>query len=70
MIAIFIKLNLPITWITPAELKISYTNFLFSSTKVKSNLLSSSKVTIIKLSTDNLDSLPIKRSFYLLLRCC
>jgi len=43
MIDIFVRLNLPITWITPAGLKIRYTNVKFTTTKVKANLLATGK---------------------------
>jgi len=43
MIDIFLRLNLPITWITPAGLKIRYTNVKFTTTKVKANLLATGK---------------------------
>ena len=62
-INIFVKLNLPITWITPAGLKISYTNIKFKTTEVKAKILKSSKITSIKLPTDKLDKLNTQRSF-------
>jgi len=63
MIDIFIKLNISITWITPAGLKINYTKIKFITTKVKAQLLTSSQVATIKLPTDNLNKLNMKRSF-------
>ena len=63
MIDIFIQLNLPIVWTTPAGLKIKYTNIAFKSIKVKGKLLHTSKMTTIKLPTDNIDKLTMKRSF-------
>nr|QWO71472.1 RNA polymerase [Termitomyces sp. T70a] len=63
MIDICTKLNLPVTWVTPAGLKISYTNMKFESTRIKANLLPSSNKTTIKLPTDSMDVMSMKRSF-------
>nr|QWO71463.1 RNA polymerase [Termitomyces sp. T99] len=63
MIDIFSKLNLPVTWVTPSGLKISYTNMKFESTRIKANLLPSSNKTTIKLPTDSMDVMSMKRSF-------
>uniref|UniRef100_P33539 Probable DNA-directed RNA polymerase n=1 Tax=Agaricus bitorquis TaxID=5343 RepID=RPOP_AGABT len=63
MIDIFVKLNIPITWVTPSGLKIKYTNIKFKPQKVKTSVLNTSKITTIKLPTDSLDVLSTKRSF-------
>nr|QWO71467.1 RNA polymerase [Termitomyces sp. K1Aa] len=63
MIDICTKLNLPLTWVTPAGLKISYTNMKFETTRIKANLLPSSNKTTIKLPTDSMDVMSMKRSF-------
>jgi DNA-directed RNA polymerase len=63
MISIFVKLHLPITWITPAGLKIRYSNIKFESTKIKAKLLPTSQSTNIKLPTDMFDVFKMKRSF-------
>lgn len=63
MIDIFVKLNLPITWVTPAGINFSYTNVKFKTTKVKANLLPTNQIATIKLPTDTLDKLSLKRSF-------
>ena len=63
MMDVFIKLNLPITWITPSGLKISYTSIKFESKIIKANLMSTSKKTTIRLPTQSLDKLSMKRSF-------
>lgn len=54
MISIFTTLNLPITWITQAGLKIRYSNVKFESIRVKANLLHTSYTTTIKLPNERL----------------
>ena len=63
MIDIFINLNLPISWITPAGLKISYSNIKFKSIRIKANILPTMRTSTIKLPTDSFDKLTMKRSF-------
>lgn len=63
MIDIFINLNLPISWITPAGLKISYYNIKFKSIRIKANILPTMRTSTIKLPTDSFEKLTMKRSF-------
>ena len=63
MLDIFIDLGLPITWITPPGLKIKYTNIKFESKKIKAKILKTSKIATIRLPTDSVDKLAMKRSF-------
>jgi len=63
MLDIFIELDLPITWITPPGLKIKYTNIKFESKKIKAKILKTSKIATIRLPTDSVDKLAMKRSF-------
>lgn len=62
MIDIFISINLPILWETPAGLKIRYTNIKFNSVRLKPLLVKSRKLVTIKLPTQSIDKAKVKQS--------
>jgi DNA-directed RNA polymerase len=63
MINILTKLELPITRVTPAGLKISYSNIKSESTRIKAKLLQNSQTTTIRLPTSKFNVVKMKRSF-------
>ena len=63
IITMLVKLNLPITWKTPAGLKLRYTNIKFNAIKTKSKLVPGGKTVTISLPTGNINLAKMKRSF-------
>lgn len=63
MINILTKLELPITRVTPAGLKIRYSNIKSESTRIKAKLLQNSQTTTIRLPTSKFNVVKMKRSF-------
>lgn len=63
IITMLVKLNLPISWKTPAGLKLRYTNIKFNAIKTKSKLVPGGKTVTISLPTGNINLAKMKRSF-------
>jgi len=63
IINILNSINIPITWETPAGLKLRYQQIKFESKVIKNKLIKTSKPITISIPTDKIDKIKMLRSF-------
>jgi DNA-directed RNA polymerase len=63
IITLLNELNLPVTWTTPAGLKIKYQQIKFNSIVTKNKIINTSKPITISIPTKKIDKLKMIRSF-------